>query len=399
VSVATAGSSADIEVFEKQAEFLAAPERFTGFIGGTGSGKTTAGSYKALIHAQPGTLGLIAAPTYRMLQDATLRKFQEACGPWIVDYARADMIAHMSTGAEILFRTADNPDRLRGDNLHWAWLDEAALCNARAWDVLIARLRADGKAGDCWITTTPRGRNWVYERRGEMRTWRVRTRDNPYLNEEFVGSLEAAYTGLFAQQELEGKFVAFEGLVYDEFDRAIHVVEQHGESPVVRYVAGVDEGYTNPGVVLVGALDNDGRIHIVEEFYERRVLQPRFVEVCADISRRYNAPEFFVDPSAAGLIAAMRVAELRVIPADNRVNDGIQEVKSRLAIAGDGMPRLTFAPTCVNGISEMESYPWAQDRQGRALDRPVKQNDHFADSLRYVCLGIRETQGFAYAAI
>jgi hypothetical protein len=66
-------------------------------------------------------------------------------------------------------------------------------------------------------------------------------------------------------------------------------------------------------------------------------------------------------------MAAMRAANLRVYEADNAVSDGIQNVKARLAVAGDGRPRLTFDPACANTISEFESYVWAQDRDGKAL--------------------------------
>jgi phage terminase large subunit len=41
-------------------------------------------------------------------------------------------------------------------------------------------------------------------------------------------------------------------------------------------------------------------------------------------------------------------------------------------------------PTCVNTIAEFESYVWAKDRAGNATDKPVKENDHAMDALRYM---------------
>src|SRR5690349_15524547 len=58
-----------------QAAFLATDARFSFYVGGVGAGKTTAGALRALAWAldHPGSLGLIGAPTYPMLRDATQR--------------------------------------------------------------------------------------------------------------------------------------------------------------------------------------------------------------------------------------------------------------------------------------------------------------------------------------
>jgi phage terminase large subunit len=53
-----------------------------------------------------------------------------------------------------------------------------------------------------------------------------------------------------------------------------------------------------------------------------------------------------------------------------------------LARAGDGRPRLTFAPACANTIAEFESYAW-RETGGAMRDEPEKINDHAMDALRY----------------
>jgi len=374
----------EIELYDTQYEFVTCEERFTAFIAGIGSGKTFGGAVKGVSLAEPGTLGLVAAPTYPMLRDATLRAYQEILGGTF-ELHKGEMLGRLSNGAEILFRSADNPDRLRGPNIHWAHLDEAALCPNRTWEVVIGRLRADGGAGPCFVTSTPKGRNWLYERAGDMHIFRAHTRDNPYLSREFVESLEASYSGKFALQELGGQFVAFEGLIYDEFSREIHVTERDG--PWQRIIIGADEGYTNPAVLLIIGEDNDGRLHVMSEFYKRRVLQESVVTICKELTDKHRVDRVQVDPSAAGLIAGMLAAGIPAFSANNAVSDGIQAVKARLAIAGDGRPRLTFAPSCVYTISELESYAW-KERAGAIRDEPEKANDHSMDSLRYAIMHV-----------
>lgn len=367
-----------IELYPTQYDFVTCQDRLTGFIAGIGAGKTFAGVVKALVaHGQTHGLGLVVAPTYPMLRDATLRTFLEVAHDVVVDFHKGEMRAELRGGGEVLFRSADNPDRLRGPNLHWAWIDEAALCPKMTWEIVIGRLRAGGKAGPCWVTTTPRGRNWLYERAQEMKIFRATVWDNPFLAPEFVQSVEQAYTGKFARQELYGEFVSFEGLVYDEFDRSIHVMERSAKE-FQRFIMGIDEGYTNPAVILVIGLDSDDRAHVMQEFYQRRVLQDAFVEEAARLAKQYGVEACYVDPSAASLIAALRRAGVPARAAENAVMDGIQRVKARLVVQGDGRPRLTVAPSCVNTISEFEMYVWKEDH-----DEPVKQNDHAMDALRY----------------
>lgn len=376
---------ASIELYAAQDDFVECRDRFTALIGGIGSGKSYAGCVKAFLRASEGkTLGMVTAPTYPMLRDATLRTFLDLSQGFVKDFQKSEMIATMVNGSEILFRSADNPDRLRGPNLHWWFGDEAAMYSPDVWRIMIGRLRAGGRAGDAWLVTTPRGRNWLYERQDEIRIFKARTKDNPYLDPEFVASLVASYTGKFAEQELEGEFVTFEGLVYDDFDRGKHVKTHDG--PFIRYLAGVDEGYTNPAVILVVGVDPDGRAHIVEEFYRRRQLQGDVVAAAQALHAQYHLEDLIVDPSAAGLVAEMESVGLPVRKANNEVFPGLQAVKARLALQGDGLPRLTLAPSCANVISEFESYVWKDTKSAGLKDDPEKVNDHAMDALRYAIM-------------
>ena len=374
-----------IEPFTVQDRFIRSDERFAAFIGGIGSGKSWAGAVRLLrlCLEQPG-LYMVVAPTYPMLRDATFRSVQTVCGDVLRDFRASEFICRIGK-SEVLFRSADQPDRLRGPNLSGAWMDEGAMCPKGTWEIIIGRLREGGRAGPCWVTTTPKGRNWLYERQPEMTIYRTRTQDNPYLSPDFVRSLEASYTGKFARQELEGEFVGFEGLVYEEFDRGVHV--HNGEHTFVKVIAGVDEGYTNPAVILVLGIDGDGRAFVVEEFYQRRRLQGEVVAEAQRLQAQYHIEAFFADPSAAGLIADMRKAGLPVKPARNEVYPGIQAVKARLAVQGDGHTRLAIAPSCANTISEFESYCWKESRQG-IKDEPEKVNDHAMDALRYATVSM-----------
>ena len=131
---------------------------------------------------------------------------------------KSNMVAELTNGTTVLFRSADQPDRLRGPNLGWFYLDEAALMNRLTWDVMIGRLRESPGRG--WLTTTPKGFNWVYSLVAESQLAdyemvRCATHANPYLPDDFVASLRDAYgEGVFARQEIEGEFVEPEGAIF-----------------------------------------------------------------------------------------------------------------------------------------------------------------------------------------
>jgi len=384
----------DIELYDQQYDFVTSPHRLSAFIGGIGSGKTTGGAVKALLHSTDPrypedlpTLGMVMAPTYRMLKDATFRTFCEIAAPAIKEILRSDLTVRLKNGSEVLFRSADDPDRLRGPNLHWAWIDEAAMCPAKTLEITLGRLRAQRKARPLWITGTPKGRNWLFAALSSMELYKARTAANPFLASEFVDSLYQIYSGSFAEQELEGSFIKLEGAIFEEFDEAVHVTPRpKGNLAEIfdTFIFGADAGFTNPAVLLVLGVYPDGRLHVLDEWYARRQLNAQVGDAAVELHEQYPAEAVYVDPSAASLIAELRSRDLPVIPANHNVLDGIQSVKSFLKLTADG-PSLLIDPRCANLLTELPQYVWktAPDGTVVAKEEPVKQNDHATDSLRY----------------
>jgi PBSX family phage terminase large subunit len=222
-----------------QRGFITSTARNSAFIGGIGSGKTRASVIKA-ISMPPNTVGMLVAPTFGMLRDTVIRTFAEIAtrAPHIVrKFNQSELHATLFDGKEILFRSADNPERLRGPNLGWAGLDEAALMNRNALDIMLGRLRLE--PGNMWFTTTPKGRNhWLHQyiETGNVEVHRSRTMDNPHLPQAYIDSLKSQYSSAFYAQEVLGEFVDMGGTrVKREWLRT-------GEPPTVfdRITMGVD---------------------------------------------------------------------------------------------------------------------------------------------------------------
>jgi predicted phage terminase large subunit-like protein len=122
----------------------------------------------------------------------------------------------LSTGATIRFRTAEDPDRMRGPNLSGVWLDEASLMDQDAYSIVIGSLREAGEQGWLSATFTPKGPfHWTYETfakgREDTAIFRAHTRENPFNPPGFADTLAKQYGPQFARQELGGEFVETEG--------------------------------------------------------------------------------------------------------------------------------------------------------------------------------------------
>jgi hypothetical protein len=205
-----------IDLSATQRAFVEDEHRYALMLGGVGAGKSFAGAVKALhrfaVSARP-SLGIVVSPSYPMLRDATWRTALDVWAPLISKATENTMRISLTTGDEVLFRSSDDPDRLRGPNAAWAWIDEAAQCHPDTWPITIGRLRQFGEVGSAWVTTTPKGMNWLYDvfvtrATDETAVYRAATWANPFVDAAFTTSLRSQYSGDFARQEIEAEWIS-----------------------------------------------------------------------------------------------------------------------------------------------------------------------------------------------
>ncbi len=374
----------ELRLFPRQMRFVQNAAKYPAYIGGIGSGKSFAGGAKVISRLDRTEIGLIAAPTYQMLRDSTLEGFFRLLNDLGIPYehVKSENTITFPNGHKILCRSLEDPDKARGPNLDYAWIDEAGYVAAKGWQIVKGRVRV-GANPQAWITSTPKGRNWIWEEWERDGTgneldpthplYRVHTDENPELPDGFSASL--GYSGVFAEQELGGEFVAFEGLVYPAFARNRNVRAEDTDGWAT--VLGLDVGTRNPTALLVVRVSGDRR-HVEHELYQRGMSSDAITDAAVAAWERYKPDFMVIDPSAAGLILALQNRGIRVRKAVNDVLIGISTVTSVL-------PDLTVDPSCVNLIAEFESYRYSDSARGNS-DNPVKENDHALDSLRYALM-------------
>ena len=389
--------------------------------GAFGTGKSRSLCYKLVYNARsPGTVHGLFRKTRAALTRTTLRTLLEPEGdlppvlaPGSYKHNRAEGWIKLNGGGTILYAGCDQPITIASMNLVSAAIDESIEITAEQYEMILGRCRmrspkyrdalgrkCKGPPRQVFHATNPgspshflfsrffKNEPPVHERRKRV-VYQSKTTDNKFLPQDYLDTL-SALTGSRYQRYVLGQWVPFEGLVYgDQWDREIHLVPtSKANTKTFRkaysrtFLTGVDVGYTNPSVLLEFGEDGDGRIHLFREFYQSRVLPEAFTATAVDRDRKRNATHI-VDPAAAGQIASFRDAGLTVIEANNSVALGIQLVMNRLAVQGDGRPRLTVSEDCENTIMEFESYAWKADKDGIPKDEPIKELDHAMDGIRY----------------
>jgi len=392
-----------IQILPKQAEYLQASERHVLYSGAVGAGKTRALCLKLAMRAShPGAREGLCRKHLVTLKATTLKTLLEGDGPMppilpagYYEHNKSEKTIKLKGGGEIVYFGFDDPQKAGSYNLSGLAIDEAVELTDLdyAQGDFRVRVPVEGITRQVYGACNPGPPSHHLAKRFALgggnttpavgsRAIRTRSTDNFFLPADYLAQL-GTYSGLAKARFVEGQWVGSDGLVYDRWDRTTFVVDRSGDR-FERIVIGQDEGYTNPAVMLPVGVDNDGRLHVISEWYEAKRLEADVLAEAVRLNQRHRPEAFVVDPAAAKLRAAMRNAGLPVREANNDVFPGIQRLQQRLVVPGDMRPRLTVSPTCANLIREFETYEWKVDRGRQSTkDEPKKENDHALDALRY----------------
>ena len=375
------------ELTAPQYKFFNSPARYRAFISGIGAGKSAAGFMCGLKEAiqQPGSVGVIIAPTYPLIKDVLWAELDKWTPRELIkDFSRRDNVLRLTNGSVIRFRSAENDrqiERLRGPSVAWFWIDEATLVPKITWDIMIGHLRQIGYDCKAWITATPKGYNWIHQifvkepMPDSFILSGVSSRSNIYLDEGYFKSLESQYTGQFAAQELNGEFVRFEGLVYN-FTPAMIVRELPDHFDKI--IFGVDWGFRAPSCILAIGVKGES-VYVLEEFYQSRVTDDRLVKVAQAFQNKYGVGPFFCDPSGAASIEKFHREGIDARKANNDINAGIRAMTAKIETNN-----FFVHQSCQNLINELNMYSYSDNDK----DKPVKMYDHALDSCRYSIMSL-----------
>jgi predicted phage terminase large subunit-like protein len=193
----------------------------------------------------------------------------------IADWNKTLGTIKLKNGSIISSYSAEEPDRLRGPQHHFAWLDElAAWQYPDTYDQLQFGLRL-GDNPQSVITTTPRPTKLIRDliKRETTVVTRGSTFDNAEnLSQSALLEMQMRYGGTrLGQQELYGAVLDDNpGALWNRAMLDSNRVQLDNLPPLVRIVVGVDPAVTSgedsdsTGIVVAG-MSNDGHYYILED--------------------------------------------------------------------------------------------------------------------------------------
>lgn len=207
-----------------------------------------------LIKAKAGEPWMSISPDSGVILDTTLPTFLDVCRQYkkLIHYVKSPyprvwFRTQDGGTANIIMRSGERPEKLRGPNKAGLWIDEASVQMEDVFDIAIATLRIEGASNQVFMTMTPRGKyHWTFQRfyeqidgheleetpperitvvggsyyrlRNNTELFTATTFDNPFTPEEFGERLLSQYTTAFAEQEVYGKFIDLAGLLFTRSD-------------------------------------------------------------------------------------------------------------------------------------------------------------------------------------
>ncbi len=404
--------------------------RFKGYSGPIGSGKSYALAYESLFLSRlnVGLLGLVGAPTYRMLEDSTQRAFFEVLESEGIPYQfnkQNNRLRFPTNGSEIIFRTMENPERLRGPNLAWFAIDELTYTREEAWTRVLGRLRHPQARRLCGCAVwTPKGYDWVHHRFVEQRSpdyllVRGTPKENVHLPGDFYDRLKDSYATLFYRQEVLGEYLdIFGGNAYYAFSD--ENVEPFRYNPNLPLCWALDFN-VDPMSSVICQIEEQKRYPWSQAAYETKKILHVLDEIVLSNSNTIEATEEFarraatlakgtpqgainIYGDASGNSRSSKSGQtdyelirkcfqrlgLRINLRQNTANPIVRDRVNMMnnALCSTSKERRVFIdPKCKELIKDLRQVRWRRDSVGNTvveLDKSDPQRTHLSDALSYL---------------
>lgn len=322
-------------------------------------------------------------------------------------------------GSRIVLGGMDKPGRVLSSEYDIIYVQQAEELAEDDWETLTTRLRSNKVPFQQLVAccNPDRPTHWLKVRcdAGAALLLESRHKDNPILwNGNDWTPLGLTYiarldnlTGARKQRLRYGRWVQAEGLIYEEWDASVHLIDRFDVPRDWKRFRVIDFGFVNPLTCHWYAVDGDGRMYLYREIYHTRRTVKVHAKQIKELSKGERIVATICDHDAEDM-ATLRENGIPTTPARKAVSVGIQKVQERLKIAGDGKARLFIMrdslietdptlveakkPTCT--AQEFDGYVWSNKRMKEA---PAKVNDHGVDAVRYSVMYEDSPRGVYFA--
>jgi len=247
---------------------------------------------------------------------------------------KSEKYVEFENGTLLQFKTADDPQSLRGAGLDILWIDEAAMLPTREpWDVI--RPSLSDKPGLLITTTTPRGKNWFYEEfftggaLADEFQFRVEyiSLDNPYFKRHIWEYEKRTMHPAMFKQEYMAAFDAMAGLTLSGEWLHYYVTgkPEHGEVGLpraadgtirLRKFIGIDtstgEAEDSFAIALIGVSD-DAQVFLLD-CWKDKIQFPDQIDKVREWFYKYRPEQIGIEATAFQRVLAQMAARLEGLP-------------------------------------------------------------------------------------
>ena len=314
-------------------------------------------------------------------------------------------------GSEIIISGMDKPTKIMSTEFDSIYVQEAIELIEEDWESLTTRLRNGRMPFQQIISDTNPGSptHWLKQRADIGTTELIASthEDNPVLwdmrkaawterGEKYIERLNNL-TGARKQRLRFGRWVQAEGVVYEDYNPAIHLIDRFDIPDDWRKFRVIDFGFNHPFVCQWWAINPDGDMFRYREIYMSGRTVANHSARIKELSTGERFESTVCDHDAEDR-ETLRENGIRNIPAKKDVSVGIDKLTERLLINPvTNKPRIFFmrdslveldrdlyerkAPTSTE--QEFDGYIW---RDLTNKEEPVKDNDHGMDATRYAVM-------------
>lgn len=279
-------------------------------------------------------------------------------------------------GQRILFIGANEPSKLHGPERDLLWANEANELSVDEWDQLIYRTKGN-KILDYNPISAWTG-HWMYdvvdnyEKHGfnSRDLFHSTYKDNPWVTDKQRRIIEAAkHTDPYKYQVYAlGKRGKPKNVVYPKWE----VADSYPENPD-KEAYGLDFGFSGSKNAFVKVAWEGDKIYVKELLYKKGMTVADLIDWMNKNDIDTYTP-IYADHEPEQIEQIYR-AGYNIHKATKSVLAGINRVKEHhIRVIGD------------NITDEIARYRWKQDKNGNLLEKPIDEDDHLMDAMRYAVM-------------
>lgn len=302
----------------------------------------------------------------------------------LVEINLSDMtIIFKHNGSQIMFTGLDDPEKLKSiEAVTSIWMEEATEFDQEDFEQLDLRLRGEhGVRKQITVTFNPvSDQHWLKkvffdDPIDDVFTLKTTYLDNPFIDDGYKMVMEnkrktnMRYYNIYAL----GNWGTADGLVFENVTYRRITQDEIKGLPARQ---GLDFGYTNdPTAFNLTYIDKaNKKIYVYDGFYGNAMSNEDIAEKLKSLNyHRHKTVCDSSEPKSIDRLCALGVRAVGAMKGRDSINAGIDFLLDHEIIVNSDL---------VEFKTEFENYSW-QVKDGKRLNKPVDDFNHFIDSLRY----------------